>query len=176
MAVPVSPYVGLKGILGPVYRINASNAPELDDITGAPVVLDANGFYRVELAERDELQKTVKIRITPYSSKRKFIRNPNMSAYGSFKITYTINNSDQVLDESGNIVTAGTYDTWFERSVVRGNNTCETDKARDFVLTLTGELSNREAGIIRFQDSFPINFSTMSVENITQTQVTNALA
>jgi hypothetical protein len=175
MAVPVSPFVGLKGIQGPIYRLEPSNnSVYLDETTGLPVVQDATGFYRVELKLRDEIEKKVVIEITPYPSKKKFIKNKSASSYGGFIIRYHVSNIDQTLDESGNIVTAGTYDTWFERSVVRANNTCETDKARDFVLTLTGALS--DGTHIRFQDGFPINFSAMAVENITQANVTSALA
>jgi len=177
MAVPVSPFVGLKGIEGPLYSVDPSNNNiELDETTGLPVGMyksngDARiGFYRVEIKDRDELGKRVRIEVTAYFSKRKFIRNPN----SGFKITYNISNLDQILDETGNITTLGTYDTWFERTVVRANNTCETDKARDFILSLTGALS--DSTHVRFQDHCPINFSTMSVDNITQTNVTNALA
>jgi len=117
-----------------------------------------------EFRSQNETQKPVS----------KFVQARNSTYVQYPKITYNISNLDQILDETGNITTLGTYDTWFERTVVRANNTCETDKARDFILSLTGALS--DSTHVRFQDHCPINFSTMSVDNITQTNVTNALA
>ena len=115
---------------------------------------------------RQELYEP-KIKVRAFQSKKKFIRNPNDSAYGSFVITFYVNNNDQVLDGSNNILTTGTFDTYFGKDVIRGNNTCESDQARNFVLSLNGSSP--------FQVTFPINFSAMTVDNITQNNINNAL-
>ena len=122
----------------------------------------------MELSNFDEIKKRATIKIKPFQSKRKFIRNPNDSVYGGFVITYHVNNDNQVLDEQNNIITEGTFDTYFGKSVIRANNTCESDQARNFVLTLNGTHP--------IQVTFPINFSTMTVDNITQNNINNALA
>lgn len=176
MALPVSPYISYKGIKGPVYRLSNADTPSRDEDTGALEVLDANGFYFVTTADRDEIEKTITIKLVPYKSKAKFIRNKKNSPYGDFVIKYRVTNKDQVLDGTGNIVTAGTFDTWFSKELVRSNNKSETDQARLFVLSLNGALSDRENGVFKFQDSFPIDFTVMSEENITEAQVTAALA
>lgn len=168
MAQATSPFLGFKGIAGPVYRLDVdTNTPLLDD-NGLPIVLDSSGFYRVELKNFDEIKKRAAITITPFQSKKKFIRNPNSSVYGGFVITYYINNNDEVVDNANEIVKAGTFDIWFGKSVIRANNTCESDQARNFVLSLNGTNP--------IQVTFPINFSTMSVDNITQNNINNALA
>jgi hypothetical protein len=168
MPQATSPFLGFKGIAGPIYRLDpATNTPLLDD-DGLPIVLDSSGFYRVELKNFDEIKKRAVVSITPYQSKRKFIRNPDASVYGGFVITYYVNNKDQVVDESSEIITPGTFDTFFGKSVIRANNTCESDQARNFVLSLNGTNP--------VQVTFPINFSTMTVDNITQNNINNALA
>lgn len=168
MTVPVSPFLGIKGLQGPIYRLDAlTNTPYLDD-NNSFVILDNSGFYRIQVKDFDEVKKTVTIIVTPFSSKKRFIKKPDVSAYGGFFMTYYINNQDQVLDGSGNITKPGTFDTYFAMSVIRQANTCEIDKAR--------ELINSFDGSNAFQRSFPINFSTMTVDTITQNNIDNANA
>ena len=168
MAQATSGFLGIKGISGPIYRLDyTTNTPYIGD-DGAFVVLDSNGFYRVQIEKLDQVKKTATILITPYSSKRKFIRNPEKSTYGGFVLSYIVTNKDEIVDGSQNVTTPGTFDTYFALSVVRGNNTSEHDRARDFVLSLNGTS--------RLQETFPINFSSMSVDSITQTNIDNALA
>jgi hypothetical protein len=168
MATQTSGFLGIKGLSGAVYRIDPStNTPYLDD-NGALVILDATGFYRIQINNLDDVTKTALIVVKPYPSKKRFIRNPEKSSYGGYSIQYAINNSDQVIDEVGNIITPGTYDTYFARTVVRGNNTSETDRARDLVNTFNGTNI--------FQQNFSIDFTGMTVDNITQNNINNALA
>lgn len=168
MATQTSGFLGIKGLSGAIYRIDPStNAPFLDD-NGALVVLDSGGFYRVQVNNLDDVTKTALIVVKPYPSKKRFIKNPEKSSYGGYSIQYAINNSDEVVDDAKNIITPGTYDTYFGRTVVRGNNTSETDRARDLVNTFNGTNI--------FQQNFPIDFTSMTVDNITQTNITAALA
>jgi hypothetical protein len=164
-----SPFLNFKGLSGAIYRLDpATDTPMLDDDTGLPVVLDASGFYRVEYNHMDVIRKTVTIKITPFSSKKKFIRNSEQSAYGGgTPIIYHIHNRDEVLDEVGAVVTPGTFDTWFATSIVQGNNTSEAKQALLFVKSLNGTSP--------VQATFPVDFSTMTIENITQANINNAL-
>ena len=169
MALPPSPFLGLTGIVGPVYRVDpSSNSPLLDDSTGLPVVLDASGFYFVRVRDFDLVSQRCKLEIIPYQSRAKFIKNPGKSSYGGFSISYVIDNRDQVLDGGGNLVTAGTFSTYFSLDSIRGNNKSEYDRAIELVMTLNGTSV--------FQNTFPVNFSTMSTSNINQNQINNALS
>lgn len=167
MAQKESAFLNFKGISGPIYRLDEATDTPLRDDSNALVVLDASGFYRVELKNFDEIRKTTTIIITPFQSKKKFIKNPNNPVYKN-KIVYNVNNNDEVVDELNEVTTVGTFDTWFGKSVIRANNTCESDKARAFILSLNGTHP--------CQATFPIDFTIMSQDNITQTNINNALA
>ena len=175
MTIPSSPFLGVKGLVGPVYRLDSANTPYYDD-NDLLVVQDASGFYEISIKNLDQIEKTATIKIKPFPSKKQYIlsflpkdslKKAKLPSYNGFVIIYKISNSDQVLDASGNIVTAGTFDTYFAKSVVRANGTCESDRARDLVNSLNGTSP--------FQITFPIDFTVMTVDTITQNNINNAL-
>lgn len=131
--------LGIIGIKGKIYQLAANNRVLLDD-SGNPEIYyrngtpATNGFYKIDY-RIDYLEKFVEVKMTPYLTLKKFIRNPNEPVYKA--ITVIIQDRPSTIQDDGTITTPAitVFDQYFARSVVRARNTSELDRVLDFITT-----------------------------------------
>lgn len=164
----IQKYLGKRGLQGPIFLIDSlTGTPLLDDDTSEPIVITksgtpVDGFYSAQ-AIVDNSTFSAKIVVSGWRSRTKFLRNPTSP---QLSFTYIVDDSDEVLDESSNVVTPGTFSTYFDRDVVKTANNYEQLSALNLLLTLTGSSP--------FQITFPVSFASFSLVLITQTNINSA--
>jgi len=163
-------FLGKKGFSGPLFAVdNRTGTPMIDESDNSHLYIEnklglVDGFYSVR-ASVDDVKFTAKIVISAYAPARNlnrkgklgFLLYPNSPLY---TINYTVDNSDQNTDILGNIVTPGTFDTYFAKSVVKVSGSCEQWSAINLVLGMNGTS--------KFQENFPVDFTQLMPDNTTR--------
>lgn len=175
--VSIKKLLGKKGFSGPVFVLDKDNLIKFDSDDGLPIVVTNRastpkiGFYSVK-ANIDDAKFSAEIVISGYLSKKAFLLdlfNPET------QFTCYVDDTNEVLNPDGSVLTPGTFSAYFAKDVVKTNGKCEQWKAIDLVLSLDGTAP--------FQMSFPVSFAedkgfSIAGNNgkITQADINNANA
>ena len=170
--------LGKKGFSGPIFILDKNNLIKFDADDGLPLVainkrtgIAETGFYSVQ-ANINDSKFSAEIIISGYLSKKHFLVNTHKP---ETEFTFYVDDTNQVLNPDGSLLTAGTFSTYFAKDVVKTNGNREQWKAIDLVLSLDGTAP--------FQRHFPVSFAAdkgFSAQGnngeITQNNINNALA
>lgn len=168
----IQKFLGKRGLQGPIFLVDPSTGtPLLDEDTSEPLVItrtisgttsSVSGFYSVQSIV-DDANFSAKIIISGWRSRTKFLQTPDKPL---LVFSYIVDDSDEVLDGSGNVVTPGTFSTYFDKDVVRTIGNYEQLNGLNLLLTFNGSSP--------FQRTFPVSFASFSIVTITQVNINSA--